>query len=208
MNLSTIVTNQELCLLALVTLVSLGGSYFVLWRNGKSGSIAGGCILMLISGTLALRGEHSLLFNINTSTCTALALGLAFGLSFPCCVPRKRAGALQLVATAVVLVHCALDGHVVREATSTPLIALLLADKFRDGADGRILSGESRSMKIAGRLVIALATPLGFLLIPESLVNPLLHNTLFAAVTGFNIGNAVHLFRHAVHLHKQELATC
>lgn len=208
MDIFSLITERELTLLTLVVAASLGGSYFAIWRNGTSGSILSACLLLVISGTLAVTGEHTLIGETHPLVYAALMLGSVFGLTFPCCAPKAKLGTLQTVASAAVLMHCVLDGHMIREAGSGWLITLLLAHKFQDGADGRLLSRDNQAARMIGRIAIAAATPIGFLLVPESAVNPVLHGALFAGVIGLNLGSAFHLFKHAMHLRQERCATC
>ncbi len=190
----------EAVILAMVIGASVGGTYFAVWRQSRAGSIFSAALLVLISGSLAVFGGHPVGFGAPAISNLALVAGIAFGLSFPCCAPHQRIGAMQVAGGAVVLGHCLLDGHVVREVGTVWLLALLIAHKFQDGADSRLLSSDNRTVQIVLRAAVIFATPVGYLFIPEKSVNPLLHASLFAAVIGLNLGSAFHLVRHAMHV--------
>jgi hypothetical protein len=191
-------TGHEMALLLLCVLATLAGSRFTLWRRGRAGSIASAGILIGISGALALAGEHPLGVHAPLSQNLAFALGLAAGLAFPCCAQNQsRAGAVQALGVVAVLAHCLLDGHVIREAGPGWITLLLVAHKFQDGADVRLFGSGSPSGQPWMRIAVIVATPLGFLLIPHGRAAEALHVPLLALIIGLNIGNALHLARHA-----------
>lgn len=193
--------NNELTILLVATFASIAGSFFSIWRKGKAGSVVNGLTLIAISASLAVWSEHSLIGSTSLPTYLALAIGLSLGLAFPCCMPRQRVGITQVVASLIVLAHCVLDGHIIKEVSSLPLAFLLIAHKFQDGADVRLLGSDNAHVQKLFRLLLIAATPIGFFFIPEEIVNPMLHNALFAAVIGLNLGSGFHLLRHAVTLH-------
>lgn len=197
---------RECLLIALVVGATTAGSYFAIWRKSPQGCVLSGCLLIAISGTLALHGEHPIGAGTPAVAFLSLVVGLSFGLTFPCCAPTRRFGALQVVGAAAVIIHCALDGHVVQEATSWWLIALLAAHKFQDGADGRLVSSDRRSIQILLRVAVVAATPVGLLLLPKNAVDPILDSSLFSSIIGLNLGSAFHLFRHAAHLRQEQCA--
>jgi hypothetical protein len=194
------ITPIQLLALCIIVVATLAGSFFNIWRRGATGSMLSGAALLVISGMLAFTGEHALVTSLLPTTYLALFIGLAFGLTFPCCAPRQQVGFMQLVGSLVVVVHSILDGHLVREATTTSLLALLILHKFQDGADGRLFGSDNRVVQLATRIVMVAATPIGFFLIPEAAVPVALHSGLFAAVIGLNLGSSFHLFKHALHL--------
>lgn len=190
--------------LGLVVGATLLGTLFSLWKSGGVGGWFSAFVLLGISGLLAVTGEHPLGPGAPVVAYFALAIGLAFGWSYPCCIPSPRVGFYQVVGLALVTIHCLLDGHVVREATSVPLIALLCVHKFLDGTDGRILSRDNKASTLVARIALVLATPLGFLVIPGNVIPPDLHASLFASIIGLNVGTAIHILRHEAHM-KREL---
>ncbi|CAN5392180.1 hypothetical protein BH11ARM2_BH11ARM2_10260 [soil metagenome] len=202
MNIPIHVSAQDLALIAIVMTAAYSGGRFVIWRRGIVGSLVSASVLVLISGVLATTGEHPILIGAPLVVRCALALGLCFGLTFPCCAPPSRLRPLQAAASVAVLLHGVLDGHIVREATSAVLVALLVAHKLLDGADTRLLGGSGITRTVT-RIAVIVATPLGFLFVPESSVDPTLHASLFAAVIGLNFGSAAHLVRHAAHLRRE-----
>lgn len=184
----------------LLVAATLAGTLFSLWGGGRVRGWLGGIALLGISALLALHGDHPLRSDSPPVVWLALVGGLAFGLSFPCCTPSSRVGPMAIVGTVVIVVHCLLDGHVVREVSTVPLIGMFSLHKFVDGADGRILSLNSRAAAITARIALALATPIGFLALPPGATPPAVHLALFACVIGFNVGTAFHVIRHAFHV--------
>jgi hypothetical protein len=184
--------------IALVVVSTLLGTLFSLWKSGGVRGWISALVLLSISALLAFT-DDALLSGPPLVAWLALGVGLAFGLSYPCCVPTPRIGIYQVIGLAAVTVHCLLDGHIVREATNLALIILLCVHKFLDGADGRILSRDNRASTMVARIVLVLATPIGFLAIPGDAVAPALHASLFAGIIGLNVGTAIHILRHEAH---------
>jgi hypothetical protein len=203
------ITITEWALMLLVIAASLAGTHFAAWRASVKGSICSAVLLVGISTVVALCGERHAVASPTGHYLTLLSFGLGLGLGamFPCC-GAARFGVVQGVALATVLIHCLLDGHVIREVHSGWLVVLLLAHKFQDGADGRLTSSERPVVQRLTRLAVVAATPLGYFFLPEDAVHPLLHAALFAAVVGLNIGSAWYLIQHAVRLTRATKVAC
>jgi hypothetical protein len=187
----------KICLLVVAT---LAGTLFSVWRSGASRDWVSALALLGIAVLLAFRGDHPLRADSPFIVWLALTIGLAFGLSFPCCTPSARLGPMAIAGAVVVVAHCLLDGHVVREVNTLPLLGMFSLHKFVDGADGRILSLNSTRATLLARIALALATPVGFFMIPAGATPPIVHMALFSAVIGFNVGTAFHVIRHGFHV--------
>src|SRR5579863_7925380 len=96
----------KICLLVAAT---LAGTLFSLWRGGSMRGWFSGVVLLGIAFLLAIRGDHPLRGDSPPGVWIALAAGLLFGLSFPCCAPTARVGPMALIGIIVVVVHCLLD---------------------------------------------------------------------------------------------------
>jgi hypothetical protein len=173
------------------------GTGFAVWQKTVSGSIASATLLVTICSILSLTGEHALITHLGLFSILGLALGGAMGLSFPCCSVKPKPATLQIIGFCLLFLHALADGHILHETHSALLLVALLVHKFMDGADIRILRGTDPAVARVASIAVIAATPLGFLLVPESVIPHTVHDTLFAAVIGFNLGSAIHLYRHA-----------